>query len=315
MLGRMADQSFDQFKHGESASRLKDAVAGIQGEVLFGASLRDLTSLRIGGPADVLVIPEDVEDVCRVLRQAREVHLPVMVLGGTNVLIRDGGIRGIVVSLSKLNHIHDEGQGVVYAEGGVKMPALLRHAIGRSLSGLEWSAGIPGTVGGVVVMNAGTRLGEMKDVLQAIRYIDPEGREKVCPASSLSFSYRRADIPPGIIVGAWVQLTMAPLKKIEQVTKSYLRYRKDTQPLTRPNVGSVFKNPGPKAAGQLIEEAGLKGTRIGDAQVSEKHANFIVNLGQARATDVVLLMKKIQHTVFQRTGLTLEPEVNIIGEP
>ena len=302
----------------ESASSgggdLPAAVAGLRGEVKFNVSLRDLTSLRIGGPADALVVPEDVQDLCRLVKQARSAHVPLFVLGGTTLLIREGGLRGIVVSLSKFNAIQKEGTQVLYAEAGVRMPTLLGHVISCSLSGLEWAAGIPGTVGGAVIMNAGTHLGEMKDCLQAIRLVDPKGRVVKCSASSISFTYRRGVVPAGIVVGAWFSLTPAPKPKIESTTKSYLRYRKATQPLTRPNAGSVFKNPPHTSAGKLIEEAGLKGARVGDAQVSHKHANFIINVGQARATDVVVLIKKIQQTVFQQTGVTLELEWKIVGD-
>ena len=163
---------------------VQSAVAGIRGEVRFGASLKDLTSFRIGGPADVLVTPHDLDDLCRLSKQAKGAKVPLFVLGGTNVLIRDGGIRGIVISLSKFKTITDESESVVYAGAGVTMPTLLQHAITRSLSGLEWSAGIPGTVGGCLVMNAGTRLGEMKDAVKAVRFVRTS--RSSMPASSSS---------------------------------------------------------------------------------------------------------------------------------
>ena len=290
------------------------AVAGLRGNIKFNASLRDLTSLRIGGPADVLVAPKDVQDLCQLVKQARSAHVPIFVLGGTNLLIREGGLRGIVVYLSKLNMIKKEGTQVLYAEAGVRMPTLLSYAIGSSLAGLEWAAGIPGTVGGAVIMNAGTHLGEIRDCLQAIRMVDLKGQLVNCSASSISFTYRQGGVPEGIVVGAWFYLAAAPKLKIESKMKSYLRYRKATQPLARPNAGSVFKNPSHTSAGKLIEECGLKGARIGDAQVSHKHANFIINIGQARATDVVVLIKKIQQTVFQQTGVTLELEWKVVGD-
>ena len=171
---------------------LRAVTVGLRGDVRFDAPLKEWTSFRIGGPADVLVVPEDVEDLCRLLRQAHEAKISVFVVGGTNLLIRDGGIRGVVVSLSKLKAIADEPGSVVYAEGGVTMPILLQHTINRSLSGLEWSAGIPGTVAGCVVMNAGTRLGEMKDALKAISFVDPTGAITELPASAIPFTYRRA---------------------------------------------------------------------------------------------------------------------------
>ena len=294
---------------------LRAVTAGLKGEVRFKAPLRDWTSFRIGGPADVLVIPHDLDDLCRLLRQARAAKVPLFVIGGTNVLVRDGGIRGIVVSLSKLKRIADEPNGVVYAEAGVTMPVLLQHSISRSLTGLEWAAGIPGTVAGCVVMNAGTRLGEMKDAVKAVRLASPSGTLKDIPASAIPFSYRRARLPRGIVAGVWLQLTPGVKAKIQTVVKDYLRYRKDTQPLTMPNAGCAFKNPKPEAAGRLIEAAGLKGFRIGDAQVSEKHANFIVNRGDARADDVMALIAQVRRTVQAKAGVKLELELKVVGEP
>ncbi|GIW55259.1 MAG: UDP-N-acetylenolpyruvoylglucosamine reductase [Nitrospiraceae bacterium] len=293
---------------------LRAVVAGIKGTVKFHAPLRDYTSFKIGGPADVLVEPADVEDVCRLARQATAVKVPIFVIGGTNLLVRDKGIRGVVVSLSRLRAIRDEPHHIVYAEGGVGMPTLIAHAIRRSLSGLEWAAGIPGTVAGCVVMNAGTRLGEMQSAVKAVRIVDPKGRIVECPASRIEFGYRRAKLPKGIVVGVWLQLKPGSRQEIERVVKDYLRYRKDTQPLTLPNAGCVFKNPGKEPAGKLIEAAGLKGARIGDAQVSEKHGNFIVNRGQAQAADVLALIKKVGREVERRTGVTLELELKIVGQ-
>lgn len=294
---------------------LRAVTAGLAGEVRFNVPLKEWTSFRIGGPADVLVVPHDVDDLCRLLRQARAAKAPLFVMGGTNVLIRDGGIRGIVVSLSKLKAIVDESDSVIYAEGGVTMPVLLQHSISRSLSGLEWAAGIPGTVAGCVVMNAGTRLGEMKNAVKAVRLVSPSGRLKDVPASAISFSYRRARVPRGIVAGVWLQLTPGPKDKIQTIVKDYLRYRKDTQPLVMPNAGCAFKNPQPAAAGQLIEAAGLKGFRIGDAQVSEKHANFIVNRGEARADDVMELIAQVRRTVEKQTGVKLQLELKVVGQP
>jgi UDP-N-acetylmuramate dehydrogenase len=293
---------------------LRAAVAGLRGEVRFDELLSGWTSFRIGGPADALVIPADVDDLARLMRQAKAAKVRLFVIGGTNLLVRDRGIRGLVVSLAKLTAVRDEGAGLVYAEGGVGMPTLMKHAISRSLSGLEWAAGIPGTVAGCVVMNAGTRLGEMKDSLKAVRLVDPAGRIVDVPASSIRFSYRRAHLPRGVVAGAWLQLKPDARAKIESVVKDYLRYRRDTQPLALPSAGCVFKNPEGDSAGRLIEAAGLKGARVGDAQVSEKHANFIVNLGRARAADVLALIKQVGRTVQAKAGVTLELEVKIVGQ-
>lgn len=313
--GAQRQSSSGKSRTNASSYDLDAVVSGVRGEVKFRAPLRDYTSFRIGGPADVLVVPVDVDDLSRLVRQAHVAKVPVFVIGGTNLLVRDQGIRGVVVSLSRLKAIRDEPDGVVYAEGGVVMPMLMRHAITRALSGLEWAAGIPGTVAGCVVMNAGTRLGEMKDAVKAVRVIDPLGRIIDCPASAIQFSYRRALLPRGIVVGVRLQLKPAQREKIERVVKEYLRYRKNTQPLTLPNAGCVFKNPEHDAAGRLIEAAGLKGARVGDAQVSEKHANFVVNLGRASAADVIALIKRVGRTVEQQAGITLELELKIVGQP
>lgn len=163
-------------------------------------------------------------------------------------------------------------------------------------------------------MNAGTHLGEMKDALDAVQLVNPLGKTVTLHKDELSFRYRHTDLPNGIVVGAWFQLKKSSQKEIEAATKAYLQYRKNTQPLTRPNAGSIFKNPPGQSAGKLIEEAGLKGTRIGDAQISQKHGNFIVNIGAARATDVVLLIKKIQQDVFKRNGIQLELELQVLGD-
>ena len=298
-----------------TVSDLRTVVAGLRGEVTFDAPLRDYTSFRIGGPADVLVMPADAEDACQLVRQAHAADIPIFVLGGTNLLVRDHGIRGIVVSLAKMKAITDEPGHVLYAEGGAGMPTLMKHATSRGLSGLEWAAGIPGTAAGCVVMNAGTKLGEMKDSVKAVRIVDPAGNVIECPASAIRFSYRRALLPRGIVVGVWMQLKPASKERIQATVKEYLRYRKETQPLSLPNAGCVFKNPGHDAAGRVIEAAGLKGARIGDAQVSDKHANFVVNLGHAKAADVIALIKKVGRTVEARTGMTLELELKIVGEP
>lgn len=297
-----------------SRPQFATVLSGVRGAVTFDAPLAELTSLRIGGPADALVVPEDVPDVCRIVRQASTARLPLMVLGGTNLLVKDGGVRGLVLSLSKLAAVTREDERIVFAEAGVRLPTLLGYAVSQSLSGLEWAVGIPGTLGGAVVMNAGTKLGSMQSCVDAVQMVTPEGHVRTCAAADLAFSYRRVDLPEGVVVGARLRLTPASQKHLEASTKAYLQYRKHSQPLSQPNAGSVFKNPPGTTAGRVIEEAGLKGYRVGDAQVSAKHANFIVNLGRARATDVLLLIKKIQQDVFHRTGVTLELEWKVVGE-
>jgi UDP-N-acetylmuramate dehydrogenase len=293
---------------------LRAAVAGLRGSVSFQASLREYTSFKIGGPADVVVEPADIEDVCLVVHQARARKIPLFVLGGTNLLIRDGGIRGIVVSLVRLRSIKEEPGSILYAEGGVGMPTLIGYAIRHSLAGLEWAAGIPGTVAGCVVMNAGTKLGEMKDSVKAVRMVNMKGQIMNIEAARVKFEYRRALLPRGIVVGVWVQLKQGVRSEIERVVKSYLHYRRDTQPLAMPSAGCVFKNPPSDSAGRLIETAGLKGARVGDAEVSMKHANFMVNRGKASAADVIALIRKVRNAIRRLAGVRLDLELKIVGK-
>jgi UDP-N-acetylmuramate dehydrogenase len=246
--------------------------------------------------------------------QARRARVPLFVVGGTNLLIRDGGIRGIVVNLSRLRAIREESGAVIYAEGGVGMPTLIGYAIRRSLAGLEWAAGIPGTVGGCLMMNAGTRLGEMKDSVKAVRLVSMEGKIRDLPAAAIRFDYRRAHLPKGIVVGVWLQLQPGIRSEIAKTVKDYLHYRKDTQPLAMPSAGCVFKNPPQDSAGRLLEAAGLKGMRIGDAEVSTKHGNFIVNRGHASAADVMSLIHKVRRLIKQKAGVRLDLELKIVGE-
>jgi UDP-N-acetylmuramate dehydrogenase len=297
-----------------SVAVLRRALLHVEGEIRWHEPLALHTSLQVGGPADVLVFPADVEDIIRVVRGARMNHIPLMVLGGTNVVIRDKGIRGIVMQLKPLTQIQEEPQHMVYAQAGVRLPRLMQFALSRKLSGMEWAAGIPGTVGGGVVMNAGTRLGEMQDVLHAVDFVTINGKRKRIEASTLSFVYRKTMLPKGIVIGAWMQLTSAAKNTIQLATKQYLQYRKTTQPLTLPNAGSVFKNPTGDSAGRLIEAAGLKGLRIGDAEVSTKHANFIVNKGAATAGQVLLLVQKVRDRVARKFGVRLKLEWKVVGE-
>jgi len=293
---------------------VRAALAGLRGSMSFHVPLREHTSFKIGGPADVLVEPADIEDVCLVVRQARSRKIPLFVLGGTNLLVRDGGIRGIVMSLLRLREITEKPGSVLYAEGGVGMPTLIGYAIRHSLAGLEWAAGIPGTVAGCVVMNAGTKLGEMKDSVKAVRMVNMKGKIVDVEAAQVKFEYRRALLPRGIVVGVWIQLRQGVRSDIERVVKDYLHYRRDTQPLAMASAGCVFKNPPGDSAGRLIEAAGMKGARVGDAEVSMKHANFMVNRGQASAADVTALIGRVRRAIRRLTGVRLDLELKIVGK-
>ncbi len=295
-------------------SEIRSALTGVKGAVRFHEPMRLHTSFRIGGPADAYIEPENEGALCRLMAQARKMKVPVFVMGGTNLLVRDGGIRGIVVRLTRLDRIEEHPGGLLYVEGGVGMPRLLQHALKHRLAGLEFAAGIPGTLAGSVVMNAGTRLGEMQDVVERIRMVTPAGEIRELSAAEAGFAYRRTRLPRGIVAGAWLRLRWDPRARMDSVVKDALRRRKATQPLALPNAGCVFKNPDGDPAGLLIEAAGLKGAQVGDAQVSTMHANFIVNRGRATARDVLSLIRKVGRTVEQTAGVTLQLEVKIVGQ-
>lgn len=297
----------------KSSEELRVLLEGINGVVRFEEPMSRHTSFRIGGPADAYVEPADVGALQQLMARASEAQIPVFVMGGTNLLVRDGGIAGIVVRLVNFDKIQELDGGVLYAEGGVGMPTLLKFAMQRGLAGLEFAAGIPGTLAGCVVMNAGTRFGEMKEVVQKIRVVVRSGELVDVPAEEAGYSYRRSRLPQGVVVGAWLALRPGSKTQIETAVKQALHRRKATQPVEIPNAGCVFKNPEGDSAGRLIEAAGLKGTHVGDAQVSIKHANFIVNLGHATAEEILTLTQLVVKTVADKFGVTLELEVQIVG--
>jgi UDP-N-acetylmuramate dehydrogenase len=289
------------------------AEEGFVGELRPHEPMRRHTTMKVGGAADLLAIPHTLDALRRVMAAAHQAGLPVMTLGGSNVIVRDGGISGVVVKLSRLNRIRLVGERSIAAEAGVLLPRLARAAARAGLSGLEFAIGIPGTVGGSIVMNAGTRDGELAPLTESVTLMRPDGELQALGRDELRFRYRHADLPPGCVVSAQFALTPAPMTDIESTMARMLRTRSATQPLHFPSAGCVFKNPPGDSAGRLIEAAGLKGYRLGGAQVSDRHANFIVNRGQARAGDVLALIRHIGRQVERQFGVTLELEVRIIG--
>ena len=292
---------------------INSALNIVRGEVRLNEPMWRHVSFRIGGNADALIIPQDTEDLQGLVVQAGTAGIPVTVIGGTNLLVRDGGIEGIVVSLRRFQEIQHEGISRLYVGGGVRMPHLLNVATKHGYGGLEFAAGVPGTVAGSVVMNAGTARGEMKDALQAIHLLDSEGRLHVIQAETLEFGYRRSSLPPGIVVGAWLNVIPSPVKQVAMSIKAALRKRKQTQPLTLPSAGCVFRNPRGDSAGRLIENAGFKGYRVGGAAISTLHANFAVNLGSATARDVLSLIDQVRTGVNVKTDTLLDLELSIVG--
>jgi UDP-N-acetylmuramate dehydrogenase len=285
--------------------------------------LKRYTAWKIGGPADALLEPGSVDELVEAVKQAREHGIPVTVLGGgTNVLVRDGGIRGLTIRLAKsLTGVEIEAERVT-AEAGVLYPVLANTTAGRGLRGLEFATGIPGTVGGAVYMNAGAYEGETKEVLRWAdvyrdgRVVRMENVETL-HATSLRLSYRRSilhDHPDWVVLRAGYTLAPGDPEELKARIKEFRAQRMNGSP-NRPSCGSTFKRPPGDFPGRVIEAAGLKGTRVGQIEVSPVHANYFVNLGGGTAREALELMALVREKVRERLGVELEPEVRVIGEP
>ena len=323
-----------------------------------GEPLARYTSFRIGGPADLLVLPDTADELAHVLASAAACGTRVTLLGGgSNVLVGDGGMRGVVVKLGRgfaridWEAEHESAQAArggsragvelgraadaaresvrsarsaraphgppgefifIHAGAAVQLGRLARAAVARGLAGLEYAEGIPGTVGGALFMNAGAYGGEVAHVVAAVEGLGRDGRAHALPGRELVFGYRRSALPPGFVVTA-VRLRLRRDATARERMDEVRAQRTAAQPHGKANAGSIFKNPKGDHAGRLIEIAGLKGTRAGRARVSERHANFIVNEGGARAADVKALMDVAQRVVWERSGVWLEPEVQLVG--
>ncbi|NTU60419.1 MAG: UDP-N-acetylmuramate dehydrogenase, partial [Deltaproteobacteria bacterium] len=295
--------------------------AEVRGRVLLGAPLADLTTLRVGGPAQVLVYPADRDDLARALVILRDTATPVFVLGrGSNLVVRDAGIRGAVVCLEdgfrtveRLDA--EDGSVLVRAEGGAALSRLTRWTVEEAVGGFEALAGIPGTVGGAVAMNAGAWGVELADRLVSVELMGPDGETRTLPRDALAFGYRRFDLPAGhVILGAVLRGEPRPAEAVKAELRDVLAKRHGSQPYLQRSAGSVFRNPPGRSAGELIDRCGLKGVRVGDAEISRVHANFIVNTGMATAAHVVALIGMIQERVQLKFRVHLEPEVRVVGD-
>ena len=288
----------------------------IRGEVRFKEPLSFHTSLRMGGAADIFVVPQDVDDIRHALMFAEREQLPVAVLGGgNNLLVRDRGIRGVVLKLEGcLGRAEFNGEEAV-AGAGVSLSSLIREAAVLNLGGIECLVGIPATIGGALAMNAGTPDGCIGDFVSAVYYLNPDGSIGEFKPAGGAFTYSAFHAPAGsVLVGCRLQLHRRLHAEIQKDIKQRLKVKKSTQPLALASAGCVWKNPVGEIAARLIEKAGLKSKRINGAEVSAKHANFIVNRGGAMAADVLALMEMTQERVRAHSGVLLEPEIRIIGE-
>lgn len=275
------------------------------------------TTFKIGGNADFFLMPKTEKQLLDCLKVCKELSLPTFILGnGSNLLVGDKGIRGAVICLFKgLDEIKID-KNEISAGAGVTLSRLSTEALNSELSGLEFASGIPGTLGGGVYMNAGAYGHELKDVIKSVRCIDSEGNVLELESPFCEFGYRESIFSKKgyTVLSATFSLNKDEKDLIRERISDFTKRRVSKQPIEKPSAGSVFKRPEGYFAGTLIEEAGLKGFSIGDAQVSEKHAGFIINKGSAKACEVLELIKHIQKTVYERNGVNLETEVKFIGE-
>ena len=291
-----------------------------RGNLQLNKPLADLTTFRIGGPAGLLAMPKGIEDLKLITQEIASSGMDFFVLGhGSNVLISDLGFPGIVLVLGEgFKRIKRQGKDKVYVEAGCELNRLIAWTIERDLAGLELLAGIPGSIGGSVRMNAEAQGCSIGDTVREVSVLRLEGKEvsdRQMPAQNMHFGYRKTDIEDNeIIYRVKLKLDNSGKDDLEARRKEVMRWRKKNQPLAKPSAGSIFRNPAGTSAGELIDRCGLKGKRIGGAVVSEKHANFIVNTGGATARDVYELIDSIKEEVRSREGIELEEEIKLIGE-
>ncbi|RKD26226.1 UDP-N-acetylmuramate dehydrogenase [Lactiplantibacillus paraplantarum] len=295
----------------------KDVLATFPAiEIKKDESLSHYTNTKTGGPADYVAFPKSISETKALITYANDQHLPLTVIGNaSNLIVKDGGIRGLTIILTRMNQIHASENKVV-AEAGAAIIATTKVACGASLTGLEFAAGIPGSVGGAIFMNAGAYGGEMSEVVETVTVLTPIGQLKTLDHAELDFGYRHSSIQDydDIVVSVTFGLKAGNQTKIQARMDELNTLRAAKQPLEWPSCGSVFKRPTGYFTGKLIHDAGLQGHKIGGAEVSKKHAGFIINVDHATATDYMDMIHYVQKVVFERFGVHLQTEVRIIGE-
>ena len=298
--------------------QIYETLCGICGaaHVLVREPMSRHTTFRTGGPADLLVQPE-AEQIAPILEVCRNEEIPWTIIGnGSNLLVGDGGIRGVVLEIGKqMSDVVIEGT-VITAGAGAMLSSIASRAAAAELTGMEFASGIPGSLGGAVVMNAGAYGGEMKDILQKVTVLTPDGTVQTLSVEELELSYRHSIIPEKgyLVISAVLKLQLGNADEIQSIMDDLKEKRVSKQPLEYPSAGSTFKRPEGYFAGKLIQDAGLRGFRVGGAQVSEKHCGFIINRDQATSTDICQLMQQVSEIVYEKFGVRLEPEVKKIGE-
>lgn len=286
-------------------------------QFILDAPMSEHTTFKIGGTADVLIFPSTIEEVIKVLKLIENNRIPLTILGnGSNVLVRDKGIRGAVIKFNgKFAQIKCDGTRLIVG-AGAKLKDVSNFAADNGLTGLEFAVGIPGSIGGAVYMNAGAYGGEMKNVISKVRAVSKSGDCAAFDTDTLDLGYRRSvfQLNGYAICEIELQLAEGNINEIRQTMEDFTERRESKQPLEYPSAGSTFKRPEGYFAGTLIDQTGLKGLRVGDAMVSTKHAGFVVNAGHATAADVLNLIEEVKRRVYEAHGVTLNPEVRIIGE-
>lgn len=284
--------------------------------IKYNEPLANYSYTKTGGPADAIVFPNSKEDIQQVLDWVKQVQVPLTIFGNlSNLIVRDGGIEGLVMILTKMNRILPDDQGI-YAESGAAIIDTSRKALDQAMTGLEFACGIPGSVGGAVFMNAGAYEGEVKDCIAYVDIIDEKGQLRRISNEDSQFTYRHSIFQekPCIILGAYFQLDQGDQLAIKEKMDHLTHLRQSKQPLEYPSCGSVFKRPPGHFTGKLIQDAGLQGYRIGGAEISKKHAGFIVNIDHATATDYTQMIAFIQETIMDKYQVALETEVRILGK-
>ena len=285
--------------------------------ILCHEPMKEHTTFRVGGAADLFLMPKDAEELQASLSVLKQKEIPFLIIGnGSNLLVRDKGIRGAVIQIyQRMSGITLEGETIQIA-GGTLLSTAAAKAAEAGLTGFEFASGIPGTVGGAVVMNAGAYGGEMKDVLVSVDVLTADGEVKTIPAENLELGYRHSIVPEAgyIVLGAVVKLQQGDKEAIRARMTELAEQRREKQPLQYPSAGSTFKRPVGYFAGKLVQDAGLKGKTIGGAQVSEKHSGFLINIGNATAQDILDVIAYCQKEVMEQFGVMLETEVKIVGE-
>ena len=286
-------------------------------QILIEEPMKKHTTFRIGGPAEYLILPQTTEEIADVIKLCRQEEIPWYIVGnGSNLLVADEGVRGVVIQmLRNFNQIQVEGCQI-RMQAGAQNAAVAKRALDASLTGFEFAAGIPGTIGGAVVMNAGAYGGEMKDILKEVTVLDPNGMIRTIPAEELELGYRTSIIARKgyVVLEAVIVLKTGDPKEIKAAMDELKEKRVTKQPLEYPSAGSTFKRPEGYFAGKLIMDAGLRGFSVGGAQISEKHCGFVINKGNATAKDVTELMDETKKIVMEKFGVALEPEVKRLGQ-